>query len=165
MTSPAPDITIHMISDPTYLAGARELVASVARRLGFSEEGSGQIALAVDEALCNVIRHGYNRRKDGPIWLNLWPLPDENGSGPGLRITIEDEARQVDPATIKSRDLDEIRPGGLGVHIIRQVMDEVKYEKRDGAGMRLTLVKRRGKDGGQSKAGNAGTACGPTCSC
>jgi len=148
--TPAPkaqaDITIQMISDPTYLAGARELVASVARRLGFTEEGSGQIALALDEALCNVIRHGYDRRKDGPIWVHIWRLEARNGAGPGIRIVVEDEAKQVDPSVIKSRDLDEIRPGGLGVHIIRQVMDEVAYEKRTevGVGMRLTLVKRAG---------------------
>ena len=46
-----PDIRVEMVSDPTYLSGARELIASVARRLGFAEEGCGQIALAVDEAL------------------------------------------------------------------------------------------------------------------
>lgn len=151
MTNP-PDIRLQMVSDPTYLAGARDLVASVARRLGFSEEGCGQIALAVDEALCNVIRHGYDRRKDGPIWLSLWPLAGENGHGPGIQIVLEDEAKQVDPALIKSRDLDEIRPGGLGVHIIKQVMDEVRYEKRDRIGMRLTLVKRKPKESGAQPA-------------
>ena len=61
---PPPDIALQMVSDPTYLSGARELVGSVARRLGFSEEGAGQIALALDEALCNIIRHGYERRRD-----------------------------------------------------------------------------------------------------
>ena len=140
-----PAVKLQMVSDPVYLSGAREMVASVARRLGFTEEACGQIALAVDEALCNVIRHGYERRRDGPIWLSLWPLAAENGSGNGMRIVVEDEARQVDPSQIKSRDLDEIRPGGLGVHIIKQVMDEVSFEKREQVGMRLTLVKRRPK--------------------
>lgn len=152
MTSNPPDIRVQMVSDPTYLSGARDLVSAVARRLGFTEEGCGQIALAVDEALCNVIRHGYERRKDGPIWISLWPLAAENGSGPGIRIVLEDEAKQVDPSVIKSRDLDEVRPGGLGVHIIKQVMDEAVYEKRDGVGMRLTLVKRRGSAGADVKA-------------
>jgi serine/threonine-protein kinase RsbW len=141
MSNP-PDIRLEMISDPVYLAGARELVAAVARRLGFTEEACGQIALAVDEALCNVIRHGYDRRKDAPIWISLFP-ESMNGKPSKLSIVIEDEARQVDPEAIKSRDLDEIRPGGLGVHIMRQVMDEVRFEKRDRVGMRLTLVKNR----------------------
>jgi serine/threonine-protein kinase RsbW len=149
-SAPQPDIRVEMVSDPVYLSGARELVAAVARRLGFAEEASGQIALALDEALCNIIRHGYERRRDGPIWISVWPLESENGRGPGLRIVVEDEARQVEPEQIRSRELDEIRPGGLGVHIIREVMDQVSYEKRPGAGMRLTLVKWQG----------AGAPCG-----
>jgi serine/threonine-protein kinase RsbW len=137
----APDIRVQMVSDPVYLSGARELVSAVAKRLGFADEASGQIALALDEALCNVIRHGYERRRDGPIWVSIWPLEAENGRGPGLRIVVEDEARQVEPEEIRSRDLDEVRPGGLGVHIIQEVMDEAVYTKRPHTGMRLTMVK------------------------
>lgn len=138
---PSSPIRLEMVSDPTYLSGARELVAAVSRRLGFTDEGAGQIALAVDEALCNIIRHGYDRKSDRPIWLTLAPLGD-NGKPAGVSIVLEDEARQVDPEQIKSRDLDEVRPGGLGVHIIRELMDEVKYEKRGAVGMRLTMTKR-----------------------
>jgi serine/threonine-protein kinase RsbW len=141
-----PHIRVEMLSNPLYLSGARELVAAVADRLGFSEEACGHIKLAVDEALCNVIRHGYDRRPDGPIWLTLRPVAGSccgaPGDEPGLQIIIEDEARQVEPEQIRSRDLDEVRPGGLGVHIISEVMDDARYEKRDGAGMRLTMFKR-----------------------
>ena len=60
------------------------------------------------------------------------------------RILIEDEAEQVDPEEIQPRSLDEIRPGGLGVHIIREVMDEARFERRPGSdvGMRLEMIKR-----------------------
>lgn len=157
-----PHVRIQMLSNPLYLSGAREMVASIARRLGFPEHHCSQIALAVDEALCNVIRHGYERQADRPIWLSVWPLdptqpaaqavacgctvactltPGHEASG--IRIVIEDEAKQVDPSTIKSRNLDEIRPGGLGVHIIREVMDDVVYEHRGPIGMRLTMTKKR----------------------
>ena len=54
--------------------------------------------------------------------------------------------KQVDPESIQPRDLDDIRPGGLGVHIIREVMDEVAYEKRQGPGMRLTMIKHQPAD-------------------
>ena len=141
-------IRIELLSQPRYLCGARELVAAVARRLGFGENECGQIALAVDEALCNIIRHGYEGRPDGKIWVSVWPVGDED-RGPkepqaaGIRIILEDEAQQVDPDAIKGRDLEDIRPGGLGVYIIRQVMDSAIYEKRDGAGMRLVLTKTR----------------------
>ncbi len=145
-----------MMSNPLYLSGAREMVSSVARRLGFSDEACGHIALAVDEALCNVIRHGYQKASDRPIWIGLVPLggvaqPGVPAGNPtqALKIVIEDEARQVDPEQIKSRNLEEVRPGGLGVHIIKAVMDEVKYERRESlngtpaVGMRLTMIKRR----------------------
>jgi len=139
------------------------MVASLARRLGFDEIAACQIALAVDEALANVIRHGYERREDQPIWMSIWELDAPQSTGPkpahpgphpappavlvsrpgeGLFIIIEDQGRQTEPETIKGRDLEDVRPGGLGVHIIREVMDEVVYEKRTGGGMRLTLVKR-----------------------
>lgn len=133
-----PHVRLNMLSNPLYLGGARELVTAVARGYGFSPVASAQVALAVDEALCNVIRHGYDRRDDQPIILSIWPASDPS---PGIRITIEDEARQIDPDKIKGRDLADIRPGGLGVHIIREVMDDVRYEKRPGAGMRLSLLK------------------------
>lgn len=140
--SDPPHVRVELMSDPTYLSGAREMVVAVARRLGFSDEVACRIALAVDEALCNVIRHGYEGSTDRPIWLSLWPIqPGPDHDKPGLRIVIEDEARQVDIEQIKGRPLDEIRPGGLGVHIIKQVMDDIQYDQRADKGMRLTLVK------------------------
>lgn len=152
-----PQIRLQLMSNPLYLSGARELVSAVAKRLGFADEACGKIALAVDEALCNVIRHGYGRDPNRPIWVSLWPVHESGRGGPevhpgALKIVIEDEARQVDPAAIRSRDLEEIRPGGLGVHIIRAVMDEVKYEKRGTVGMRLTMIKHRRDEaeGGQT---------------
>jgi anti-sigma regulatory factor (Ser/Thr protein kinase) len=154
--STQPHIHLEIVSDPVYLSGAREMVAAVSRRLGFSEEGAGQVALAVDEALCNIIRHGYDRRTDRPIWLTLSPIPGENGKAAGVTLVLEDEAKQVDPEMIRSRDLDEIRPGGLGVHIIKQIMDEVKYEKRGPVGMRLVMSKRIGTTSPASQ----GCSCG-----
>jgi anti-sigma regulatory factor (Ser/Thr protein kinase) len=138
-TGPA-HVRLEMLSNPVYLSGARELVGAVAKRLGFDDLDCSKIALAVDEALCNVIRHGYQRAADRPIWISIWPL---DPAAPGMKLVIEDEARQVDPSQIKSRELTEIRPGGLGVHIIREVMDSVAFEPREGGvGMRLTMSKR-----------------------
>lgn len=137
-----PHIRVQLVSDPIYLSGARELVGSVAKRLGFDDLHCSKIALAVDEALCNIIRHGYDRAADRPIWISLWPLEEGAAGGRrGLRVVIEDEARQVDPSSMKGRDLQDIRPGGLGVYIIREVMDEVSWERRSSVGMKLTMVK------------------------
>ncbi len=140
-----PDVSFEMASHPRYLAAARAMVANVAQRLNFDEVQCGRISLAVDEALCNVINHGYERREDGRIWVKLWALDSEEDGPdePGLMIVIEDNARQVDPDAIQPRDLEDIRPGGLGVYIIREVMDHAQYDQRREGGMRLTLVKRR----------------------
>ena len=133
-----PILRLQMFSQPRFLAAVRALIASVCDRLGFNSMQCGQISLAVDEALCNVITHGYERRSDGPVWINLW---SEEAEPARIKIVIEDLANQVDPDSIQPRDLDDIRPGGLGVHIIREVMDEVRYERRSDRGMRLTMTK------------------------
>ena len=134
-----PEVQLRMFSQPRFLPAVRALVGTMAQRLGFNEMQCGQISLAVDEALCNVITHGYDRKPDGQLWISIWALP---GTPTGLKIVIEDLANQVDPDAIQSRDLDDIRPGGLGVHIIREVMDEVTWERRSPEGMRLTMIKR-----------------------
>lgn len=139
-TETIPPLRFEMLSQPRYLSGVRSMIAAVAQRFGFADQQCSQISLAVDEALCNVINHGYERREDGRIWVSVWPL--ENPVG--LRFVIEDQARQIDPSKIQPRDLDDIRPGGLGVHIIREVMDSVEYMQRPEGGMRLVLEKRVG---------------------
>ncbi|MBL9001651.1 MAG: ATP-binding protein [Phycisphaerae bacterium] len=140
--SQSPEIKIEFRSNPAYLCAIREMVNLLSRRCGFSDGAANKIALAVDEALANVMNHGYEKRTDLPIWLSI-SRRESGGVTEGFRIVIEDEGRQVEPEQIKSRDLADIRPGGLGVHIIREVMDSVKYEKREGGmGMRLTLEKK-----------------------
>lgn len=169
-----PQVKVEIRSNPLYLSGVREMIAAVAKRLGFAEDACGQMALAVDEALCNVIRHGYNKQADRPIWLSLFPEGGAWATGEpsplngavderaeALRIVIEDEAQQVDPSKIQSRDLDQIRPGGLGVHIIKTVMDEATFEKRGTVGMRLTMVKKRqGSPKVTPMGGSSGGCCG-----
>jgi anti-sigma regulatory factor (Ser/Thr protein kinase) len=151
------DVTVELLSQPRYLGGARDLVAAVAKRFGFDDNECGRIALAVDEALCNIIRHGYSRRTDGRIWISVWPLRDSNAEAGGIRIVIDDEAKQVDPERIKGRELEDVRPGGLGVFIMREVMDFVEFRKREGMerGMRLVMVKAvRGQEGKEGSHGD-----------
>ncbi len=140
-----PEIELKLISDPMYLCGARELVGCIARRIGFDDMDCSKIALAVDEALSNIIRHGYSRVFDKPIWVGISPIQPSAGSIGGITIIIDDEAKQVDPCTMKGRELEDIKPGGLGVHIIQEVMDEVTYEKRESIGMRMIMTKRAAK--------------------
>lgn len=136
-----PHFKVELRAEPTYLAGVRQLVAGVCQRLGFDEKACSQVALAVDEALANVIRHGYGCPCDRPIWVSISPRAGADGAAPGIHVVIEDEARHVEVCDLKGRDLNDPKPGGLGVHIIRQVMDEVEYAKRSPCGMKLTMIK------------------------
>ncbi len=133
-----PDIRVHLTSNPKYLASVRGMILSLTQTIGFDVVESGHIALAVDETLTNIIRHGYGLEAGNPINLSIWLV---QGEEKGIRIVIEDEARQIEPDDICGRDLEDIKPGGLGVHIIKDVMDECTFEKRDDMGMRVTLMK------------------------
>jgi anti-sigma regulatory factor (Ser/Thr protein kinase) len=126
-------------SDPGDLPKVREAVRTVAGEVGFDEESVARIVLAIDEALANVIKHGYEGRPNQPVEVCLARVR-ENGIA-GLKLEIRDFGRQVDPQEICGRDLKEVRPGGLGVHIIRSVMDRVVYSPAEGGGMRLQMVK------------------------
>jgi len=135
-------VRMELLSSPIYTSGARDFVQAVTRRFGFAELDCNQIALAVDEALCNIMRHGYENKPDQPIWLAVWPV-EEPGAASGIQIVIEDLARQIEPEKIKGRELHDVKPGGLGVHVIKEVMDKVTYEKRPEGGMRLTMIKHQ----------------------
>lgn len=118
----------------------RAAVERLARLEGLVAEESHAVMLAIDEALANVIKHGYDGRPNEPIKLTLEPVRSVDGRR-GVAVTVRDRGRQVDPATIRGRDLSDIRPGGLGVHIIRSVMDEVEYSCPPEGGMQLRMVK------------------------
>jgi anti-sigma regulatory factor (Ser/Thr protein kinase) len=134
------EVELHLTSTPGCLSVVRAAVHRMCLDAGFSDQDAGSITWAVDEALSNVIRHGYENQPDRPIRLQLAPVTGPDGRR-GLRTVVRDQGRQVDPATIQGRDLEEVRPGGLGVHVIRKVMDEVEYSCPDGGGMMLRMVK------------------------
>ena len=144
-----PELHLEFFSRPGYLAVIRRMVEGLCGRMGYTPDESSQICLAIDEALCNVIRHGYDSRSDGRIRLSI----HEREHDGRLEFVIEDDAPQVDLDTIRSRELEDVRPGGLGVHLINEIMDDVTYEHRDGGGMRLRMHKRLPGTGTPIEAG------------
>lgn len=134
-------ISLTIKCDPSELAAVREQVEKVAQAMGFPEPDVGTVMLAVDEALTNVIRHSYGGPCDEPIDICI--ERDQAVKMPAIRITIRDYGGHVDPSRIKSRSLEDVRPGGLGVHIIQTVMDEVTYTPLNGGGTQLIMVKKR----------------------
>lgn len=133
-TSPR-NVSLAIRSQPSELAGVRRQVEQFALEAGLSQAAASRVELAVDEALTNVIRHAYEGRSDGQIDIHL------RREACWLQVVIRDYGREVDPATIRARDLDDVRPGGLGVHIIGECMDTAVYAPAEGGGTVLTLRK------------------------
>ncbi|MCE5326470.1 MAG: ATP-binding protein [Planctomycetaceae bacterium] len=146
-----PNKPIHLtiLSVPAHVPVARAAVERFCRAMQVDEQTTGQIALSLDEALANIIKHAYGGRPDGLIEIEVMPLLSD-GLPPTLQLRLRDRGRHVDPARIRSRDLDDVRPGGLGVHIIHQYMDRIEYRKAEGGGTVLTMLKRLGGSGGRS---------------
>jgi anti-sigma regulatory factor (Ser/Thr protein kinase) len=129
------EVTFVMCSHPCYLSVVRAAVGQLATVVGWDETESRAITLAVDEALANVIRHAYHGRADGSIELHCSVRADE------LQFRIQDTGDPPDPALICAREVGCDKIGGLGTHIIRDVMDSVSYQATP-QGNRFTAAKR-----------------------
>ena len=114
-------VELALTSDAECIPAVRSSCQELALAIGFDVEQSKMIMLVMDEALSNVIKHGYHGVGGHPITVRMEHVTHE--CRPGISITVRDRGRQVDPGTIRSRDLDDVRPGGLGVHLMKSVMD------------------------------------------
>jgi serine/threonine-protein kinase RsbW len=107
---------------------------------GLDEEAAFAVRLAGEEACANIINHAYRGVAPGPISMEL------RCDGAQVELRIEDRAPVFAPEDAPAPDLtsdaETRRMGGLGWHLIRQMMDEVRHEPRAGGGNRLVLVKR-----------------------
>ena len=119
------------------LQQVRNVVRAATELKGVTPEVVDLFVLAVDEACANVIKHGYGQDYRGDIILEILYSQGE------LIFRLTDFAEPVDKGAIKPRDLNDIRPGGLGVHLIREIMDDFKFlEAPDGVGNILEMRKR-----------------------
>ena len=134
-------IEVQIAAEVEYVGVVRTAIHEAITIAGLPEEEADGVALALDEALANVIRHGYGGSCTKPIIVQVQKLLKKDRMVSGLELTVRDFGKQIDPTNIKSRDLNDIRPGGLGVHIIRSVMDEVEYSCPADGGMQLRMTK------------------------
>lgn len=143
-------LKLELRSHPTLLCVVRGALEPLMDMLGFSPEQNRAIIRAVDEAVSNIMRHSYHGRPNLPIevYCNRLQRRTNGETEQGIEILLFDCGPAVDTTKIPARSLDEIRPGGFGLHIIRGSMDSVQY-KRAGRLNRLRLVKytRSSQDG------------------
>jgi anti-sigma regulatory factor (Ser/Thr protein kinase) len=137
--------TIHFISDPKLLTVVRGVVAEVTTMVRFSDQDAHRLMLGLDEALTNVIKHAYNGAHDKPIDATFTAIVNESGRL-GVRVNIRDQGNQVDQDKIHGRDLKDLRPGGLGVHLMKSMLDRVEYIRRPEGGTELVLEKFPSED-------------------
>ena len=116
------------------LALMRNYVRRFLEAFPFSERQRTLMVLGVDEACTNIIRHAYHLRDDQLISLSL------EGKSDCVCVRLRDYGKQVESHGMKSRPADLIKPGGLGLNMIRNAFDQVDYVLRP-RGTELVLTK------------------------
>jgi sigma-B regulation protein RsbU (phosphoserine phosphatase) len=130
-------LALRITASVDQLRRIREAVREAVESCGCGAECAADIVMAVDEACQNVIRHAYCDDPSGAIELEI------ERCGEDLVISLRDFAPEVDPEKVRPRDLDEIRPGGLGTHLIREMVDSADFVRPEsGGGNLLRMVKR-----------------------
>lgn len=124
-------------SKPAELQSMRRQVRQVLTRHRCNKACVDRLILAVNEAAMNVIQHAYNFDSSGQIRIDI--LQKENE----LIFKLTDFACPIDRSCVKSRDLNELRPGGLGVHFMNEIMDEVKFQDDCKSAGNILLMRKK----------------------
>jgi len=133
-------------SQTDQLKRMRDEVRSAAAGQGCQREDIESMVLAVNEACMNIIQHAYGPDTNGYIVLEILRNDDY------LIFRLIDYAKPVDEYSIKSRPLDDIRPGGLGVHLINETMDTVAFVDCPGNAGNVLEMKKRITKAGQGRS-------------
>jgi anti-sigma regulatory factor (Ser/Thr protein kinase) len=145
-----------MTNSLTELPRLQQFVEQLAERYGIADDVAGQLNLALEEAVVNIINYAYPPGESGAIRLtaacsnqaltaNGHEEPSaSNGHGRTLTLTIEDNGKPFDPTAVPEADttlpLEQREIGGLGIFLIRNIMDTVAYRRLPAAN-RLILAK------------------------
>ena len=126
-------------NDTKHLIVVRDFISRLIRQSRLDRAEENKVILAVDEAVTNIIEHGYDEGADGSIEIEVEAADDH------FQVVIRDTGRIFNPESITNPDMkDHVQRGhkkGLGIFLMRQIMDEVRYKFRDGVKNELTLVK------------------------
>jgi len=135
-------LRMELRSDPIMLSVVRGALTGLTERLGFPDPECRAVVRAIDEALTNIIRHAYHGRTNRPIEASFRSIQvrHDGAQKAALEIVLEDQGARVDRAKLHGRPLEDVRPGGLGLHFIRRSVDTVEFRHRKGKNL-LRLVK------------------------
>jgi len=117
----------------------RNFISGIADGMGFSKDDINKIELAIDEASTNVIKHAYGKQVQGDIDIAVKSSKDK------LTIIVTDQGKSFNHKAIELPDMDkyieELRVGGLGIYLMKTLMDEVSYKAGPGSKNTVTMVK------------------------
>jgi anti-sigma regulatory factor (Ser/Thr protein kinase) len=127
-------LRLELRSNPEMLCVVRGALGQLTEKLGFPAAECRAVVLAVDEALTNIIRHAYCGCPECPIelFLSRVQLRRNRASREALEIVVVDRGAKIDGKKLCGRPLEDVRPGGLGLHLIRQSMDTVEFSRKKG---------------------------------
>jgi serine/threonine-protein kinase RsbW len=131
--------TLKIDSRTDQLVTVRDFIARAAYASGFNDEDVSKIALAVDEACTNVIKHAYHFDSKRKITITVQNRDRD------FEVVIMDTGKKFDPSKITIPNMKEYlskyKRGGLGVYLMRSLMDKVEYDIEPGKRNRVRLVK------------------------
>ncbi|MDE3057141.1 MAG: ATP-binding protein [Bacteroidota bacterium] len=116
---------LRIVSTTEELLHVRKFVSGAAKQFGFNDDEINNIALAVDEACTNIIRHAYDYAEDQEITIVVTMNKSE------FQVQIVDHGRRFDPEHVRMPDMKEYlshyKRGGLGMYLMKKLMDKVEY--------------------------------------
>lgn len=125
---------LQFTSHTANLVVMRSFVRKFLNDFPFSEKERALIVLGIDEACTNVIRYAYDLRDDQPMALSIEALRS------CIRLRLRDYGTKTPPHLMRGRSLNDVKPGGLGLHLIRHAFDKVDYNLKT-RGTELVLTK------------------------
>lgn len=127
---------LHFPSRAERLCLVRALVKRSAEFAGCCDELTDKLVIALNEACMNIIQHAYGFDESGEIILEILNNDTE------IHFRLLDKAVPVELEKVEPRDLDDIRPGGLGVHFIREIMDHCEMGHLEGGAGNYLFMKK-----------------------
>lgn len=124
------------------LGRVRDFIEASVESAGLSTDSAGELLLAVDEAVSNIIMHGFKSAADGDIELEVKQQPE------ALLVHIRDNAPLFDPTRnsnphLEISPLERDAPGGFGVYLLNHLVDKIDYRVTDDGRNELTMLKKR----------------------
>ncbi len=121
------------------LTTVRDFISSVVKEVNIPQDIAGDVVLAVDEACTNIIKHAYKFFPDGDINIKI------KCSQKKITVEITDHGAPFSPDTVPTPDLkkyfEEKRVGGLGMYLMKSLMDNVEYKSVPGKYNQVFLTK------------------------